>query len=453
MECKVNNFWDSLLCPVQMNPLTEAVALFPCCHKVNEIAAKRLFGSVVNDRCELKTPCVVCRETVTSYYPDPIMRGAVSFFLGEVPEKSKVLEQEPIQENDLPYPGKPATFEQVRITHSRLCRKMNFESTTPDSLLESFDLFGYKNGSIAILVTFAERDLDAFRTYIRAHQIVSKCEDGWLIIQNPKDLEKFFQILSRNNVIPDDYLEEITAIFKIACAEKKVVVDAPIQDPSTLLSCPKDQKPLLYAVNLFPCCHKVNEAALQSLENKCFVCKTPIVSSAKDHSLRELATQFFAFAEVEIKNLAPQLQEKEYQDQPFPGKSAVFAHLAGDWEPKDTGSPLCRELQFRSIVPDSLLENFTLYGYTDGTIRISIWFQKYHGFDEFLKTYQIDDNGFGFLVEDNLEKIRVLFRIIAMNNEIPSDKYPLLAQIIKEGKCEPVRFSSHRLEEVSIFEM
>ena len=64
----------SLRCPVTLEDLTEAVSL-TCEHKINEVAAKSLYGLVLNGFCEIKgRPCPLCREIVKGYKIDHTIR-------------------------------------------------------------------------------------------------------------------------------------------------------------------------------------------------------------------------------------------------------------------------------------------------------------------------------------------------------------------------------------------
>lgn len=66
-----------LQCPVTGKPLFEAVTLFPCAHKINEVAALHIFGpmnecgSLTDERCPL------CQSIVATYVPDHTIRNIV----------------------------------------------------------------------------------------------------------------------------------------------------------------------------------------------------------------------------------------------------------------------------------------------------------------------------------------------------------------------------------------
>jgi tetratricopeptide (TPR) repeat protein len=66
-----------LECPVSLEPLTSAVSLTPCAHKINEEVAKSMFGEVINGSCSKTNNCPVCRVNVTRWSVDHQYRQLV----------------------------------------------------------------------------------------------------------------------------------------------------------------------------------------------------------------------------------------------------------------------------------------------------------------------------------------------------------------------------------------
>jgi hypothetical protein len=40
---------DQLICPVLLEPLSQAISLVPCAHKVQQAAAEKMFGAIMVD--------------------------------------------------------------------------------------------------------------------------------------------------------------------------------------------------------------------------------------------------------------------------------------------------------------------------------------------------------------------------------------------------------------------
>ena len=64
-EFNSNQFISTLLCPTNSTLLTEAVNLFPCCDKINESEAIKLYGKMKNGFCEKQNQnCVMCPKSL-----------------------------------------------------------------------------------------------------------------------------------------------------------------------------------------------------------------------------------------------------------------------------------------------------------------------------------------------------------------------------------------------------
>ncbi len=82
------------MCPISEQLLTNPVALFPCLHKVNRIAATTIYGEMefvrdpktnIKGGGFLKTQrcCIACGRGVTAYYPDPHFQQVVEQWSSE----------------------------------------------------------------------------------------------------------------------------------------------------------------------------------------------------------------------------------------------------------------------------------------------------------------------------------------------------------------------------------
>ncbi|MGC1878931.1 MAG: hypothetical protein WA347_04830 [Rhabdochlamydiaceae bacterium] len=233
-----------------------------------------------------------------------------------------------------------------------------------------------------------------------------------------------------------------------------------VKDFLSALTCPIELDPLTQAVNLFPCCHKVNQIAAEKYygkivngfcglsEKNCVICNTQVVAYAPDHTIRDLAARAFGHEKdlESLPNHSLVLEEKKSEiDQPYPGLPAVFVHMGGSWDKfYDSGGELCRMMEFKSITNNSLLQNFKLLGYCNGDVSISILFQKSKAFVKYLLAHHIDcdEHIAEFCRSTTPEHLKTIFRIISLNNEIPGDKFNQIREIVERGCCDPSPMSS-----------
>ncbi len=132
----------------------------------------------------------------------------------------------------------------------------------------------------------------------------------------------------------------------------------------------------------------------------------------------------------------------------YPDTPAEFVHMEGDWSYRDNGTPLCKLIKFRSK-SQSTIQTFSLCGYKDGTIAIGIKVAPYEKRDQsaselfckFLAANQVpvsnDVDWHGCINTVLPEAIKIVFRILADNNQIPDSHRDQLERIVAEGRCEP----------------
>lgn len=64
-----------LICPIELEPLSEGVALLPCAHRVNRATAETMYGVMQGEFCTKQLqPCAECRKIVSGYIVDPSIR-------------------------------------------------------------------------------------------------------------------------------------------------------------------------------------------------------------------------------------------------------------------------------------------------------------------------------------------------------------------------------------------
>src|SRR5690349_3847878 len=76
---------SQFICDLTKLPLETAVTT-SCGCKVNEVAARELFGPMLKqDSCEKSASCPLCSRQVTAYYPDTPIREVVREFYAGFP--------------------------------------------------------------------------------------------------------------------------------------------------------------------------------------------------------------------------------------------------------------------------------------------------------------------------------------------------------------------------------
>lgn len=95
----VKTLQDHLLCPILQEPLSEAVSLVPCAHKIQQAAAEQIFGTTKGGcMVSSNTLCPVCKIPVIGYILDPQMRYVVKQ-LFELPEKDIITMLSTVKKN------------------------------------------------------------------------------------------------------------------------------------------------------------------------------------------------------------------------------------------------------------------------------------------------------------------------------------------------------------------
>jgi hypothetical protein len=224
---------DQLICPVLLEPLSQAVSLVPCAHKVQQAAAEKMFGATHGGwLVQSENPCPVCRTSVLGYMTDHSTRNIVKQ-LFELPEseinsmlalmKKNLAEKSISVEKDVivekPYPGKSARFIhnggdwELCNSGGDLCRSMRFKSSTKDSLIKDFAVLGWNDGDISIKIQFS-KDSSDLKEYLKQFELFPE----WMELElgyksKSKDqLNVFFNILANNNEIAVSHFEKIRGL-------------------------------------------------------------------------------------------------------------------------------------------------------------------------------------------------------------------------------------------------
>jgi len=218
----VSNFSNALECPVMLTLLKDAVLLTPCGHTISEVAAKNLYGAVqtIEERetVEKVAPCPLCRRNVVAYYPNHAMRSLVAITLGTkveevLPVVSASVQAAPEKDLDtIPFPGVAAKFVlrsgswEPFESGAALVRQLTFTSATEGSLFEEMGLLGYKDGRIALQITFKENRTAASQYLLdcglKLDFIATNCG---FYVSRTNDTKLLFRILAKHNEIPKEH--------------------------------------------------------------------------------------------------------------------------------------------------------------------------------------------------------------------------------------------------------
>lgn len=109
---------------------------------------------------------------------------------------------------------------------------------------------------------------------------------------------------------------------------------------------------------------------------------------------------------------------------PYPGIQGEFIHEEGDWNKTyHSGGSLNRFSSYRSITCNSTIKEFSVLGYSDGDLRVSIKFPERIGkeLDHYMQQYNIDMDyhaSLGFYTSSsyNLKQTKLLAEIVMKHN-------------------------------------
>ncbi len=130
-------------------------------------------------------------------------------------------------------------------------------------------------------------------------------------------------------------------------------------------------------------------------------------------------------------------------------KSGKFVHDGGVWSKTyDSGANLVKNSTFSSITKGSLIKSFSLLGYRDGDIAVSLKYQvdtpdaEDSAFCDFLReagcvpTWM--DHHIGIFKTKTLKQTRTIMELLTLNNELPVEDENLKGFLkdLETGSCE-----------------
>ncbi|MEM1282070.1 MAG: hypothetical protein AAGG81_00810 [Chlamydiota bacterium] len=229
------------------------------------------------------------------------------------------------------------------------------------------------------------------------------------------------------------------------------------------LECPVYFEPLIDAVSLIPCSHKVGELAAKELfgkttedwkvtsNEKCPLCEKVVIGYSPDHTVRNTASLIVNSSQKDEQNLKQELKVKipdqslavqapKLSPLPYPGKSAKLKHTSGDWSYFDHGPPLCRRLDFKSIIDGSTVQEVSFLGYKDNSVSLHVHFSESDKVSKYLKSYELLPDSQSYTALSHMtythKDTKTLFAILAENNSFPDTHYGMMKEIIEKGYWE-----------------
>lgn len=224
-----------LTCPINKEPLFEAMTLSPCACKVNKSSISELMDTAIGNGWKMKPgsicPVVSTHSYIKKAFNDPFVRDiARTIFKGvSSGEPSVAADFTPSQVPQIPvstlmpYPGEKAVMKHVEgdwtpfTDISGICRKLVLKSETPASLLKEFRLCGFVHGDLRIHIKFDPSMIKQLTQYFSEIGINLKFQPKWkeqglYWTSNKRELQCFFKEFSRNNKFPEQLLQKIEKV-------------------------------------------------------------------------------------------------------------------------------------------------------------------------------------------------------------------------------------------------
>ncbi|HRD56228.1 MAG TPA: hypothetical protein PLC42_07530 [Parachlamydiaceae bacterium] len=186
------------------------------------------------------------------------------------------------------------------------------------------------------------------------------------------------------------------------------------------LICPVSQKPLLKAVGIIPCNHKIEEIIAKKRFGRPMNGNWKTAKDLTCPVYNQTAKGYLIDAEMR-KITAPVFHSE------YPGERSLFEHVSGDFELLTSRFHFCREMSFKSETPNCLIHTLHFLGYSDGTIKIEINFNPCHtaNIQNFFAgiTNEVfffpGEEEKGFYRTKSKKDLQVVFKIIKDNNTFP----------------------------------
>lgn len=95
ISSSANFLEESIICPIDLGPMKDAVSFVPCSHKMCLACAEQVFGKMIGEKVQKIKGCPLCKKIVTAYYPDHTIRSLVAPILKLKENVSKEIASQP----------------------------------------------------------------------------------------------------------------------------------------------------------------------------------------------------------------------------------------------------------------------------------------------------------------------------------------------------------------------
>lgn len=142
----------------------------------------------------------------------------------------------------------------------------------------------------------------------------------------------------------------------------------------------------------------------------------------------------------------------------YPGKSAILVHLNGNWTDLflQGDSILKYEMSFNALQANALIQEFTLLGDKDLSIRLSIKCNNFllgqplinKQIIDYFAAHKVSVKEISFLSTiylDDIHQIRAAFKIIDTHNKISEPYRSFISRIIAAGHAEAAKFDPNEI--------
>lgn len=206
------------------DPLYEPVSLVPCAHKIQKTVAEYFFGKTVDgwmvSPSDKPCPFPLCKAKVKGYIVDHTYQNTINNFY-TFTEDLKTQLSELKRNNKIHYPGIKGEFvfregnlEKFDAQITNKFQYMRFINDVKGAFLKSFSITKDENSEIKISFSFNKRNkITAIKYLKKFNLILTEDNPCYYQTKNKNELVTAFDIISKNNEIPEPYLSNIKEII------------------------------------------------------------------------------------------------------------------------------------------------------------------------------------------------------------------------------------------------
>lgn len=361
---------EFLVCPIDLEPLENAVTLIPCMHRLNEEPARTLYTRTTQVSEKIfkiiprglgweQSKCPLCRTVVSEIVIDPTIRQIIHSILMLSPfdslltasevEKLRSLSKEQttklISEKSLKTEIPLSTLELETGGTKTSFPCVQFVATNRFAPIQRYTI-GWSGGKLTTTIDFRISNLKPF---LLKHELDASDDhfqgNLWHTHQTDES-KKAFAFIAKFTQMKPSYLLLLQKIFSSKNEEEMPKYFNDIEEidgsssPSSAsepgpwhhsfsnlmsqLFCPLDLEPFTGAVELFPCMHRINEKIARQHFNlpkdlptsalnlkdspPCPVCKIQVTSLAIDRSIREITKTIFDVSPIDAYILSSSIE-------------------------------------------------------------------------------------------------------------------------------------------------